>query len=87
MMGKKHTDGQWKADGLKVTAYGAGIVAKCILPNEGGCMSALENAKLIAKAPELLDALIIMQPYFEALAGTAVLFRNKRGLRQGCPAY
>ena len=62
----KHTPGPWRADGLHVKVVG-GIVAHCPPPNVAGTFACMDNARLIAAAPEMLEALRVA---FEELADT-----------------
>lgn len=51
----EHSPSSWHADGLTVRCTN-GIVAKAILPQHGGCFAAMDNAALMAAAPDLLEA-------------------------------
>lgn len=52
-----YTKGDWKKDGLKVSQTGAGIIAICPTPQDGGVFQCVANAHLIASAPLLYEAL------------------------------
>jgi len=52
----KFTPGPWEADGLRVKSQ-QGIVAKAFVPQERGCFAAMDNARLIAAAPEMYELL------------------------------
>ena len=52
-----HTPGPWKKDGLKVIAGTRGTICVCPVVSLGGVFNVEANARLIAAAPELLDAL------------------------------
>lgn len=49
------TPGPWTADGATITKYGAGIVARLPMPQNGGLFAAMSNARLIAAAPLMAD--------------------------------
>ncbi len=51
------TPDPWRADGLSVVADGRGIIAMCLTPQNNGVMECSANARLIAAAPELYEAL------------------------------
>jgi hypothetical protein len=53
----KHTPGPWEQDGLTIRADHRGIVAKCPTPQQNGTYDCHGNARLIAVAPDLLEAL------------------------------
>lgn len=59
---QQHTPGPWIANHFHVAARGPGIEDHCIVGRVDGCtgQEALANARLIAAAPDLLEALIEM---------------------------
>ena len=63
----QRTEGKWEANGLTISSFGFGVVAKCILPKDGGCIHAVNNAGFIAKAAnmhnELTEALHLAKWY------------------------
>ena len=64
----KHTKESWEQEGLNITAFGRGIIAECPTPQEGGVFECSANAKLIASAPSLLEALKECEEYFDKRA-------------------
>lgn len=57
MSGPRWTDGKWTASGTVVRVFGRGEVARCPVPQDGGTVDCVANAKLIAAAPDLYEAL------------------------------
>lgn len=57
----KHTPGEWEANGLRVVTQ-RGIIAECPVPQAGGVFEfeCSYNARLIAAAPDLLEALALV---------------------------
>ena len=53
----KHTPRPWDRDGLTIKSFGRGIIAECPVPQRGGVFEVSGNARLIAAAPDLLEAL------------------------------
>ena len=74
-MEKKHTPGPWSADecrsGFAVYAYKSGEAVVQTEDDEGryGTIANEANARLIAAAPELLDALRLVLAHDGALTG------------------
>jgi hypothetical protein len=52
-----HTDAKWERKDNLVVAYGRGTIASIPSHANGGVFEWLDNARLIAAAPELLAAL------------------------------
>ncbi len=52
-----HTRGPWDRDGLIISKFGRGVVARVPTPQGDGVFQCSDNARLIAAAPELLKAL------------------------------
>jgi hypothetical protein len=53
----EYTQGKWEVKGLKIECFGQGIIALCPTPQEGGTFNCSANARLIAKAPAMYEAL------------------------------
>lgn len=56
-MSEGRTQETWEAEGLTVVAWGRGTIANCPTPQAGGVMGAVANARLIAAAPDMYEAL------------------------------
>lgn len=52
-----YTLSTWEQEGNKITAYGRGIIAECPNSNKGGVFEFIDNAQLIAAAPDMYEAL------------------------------
>ena len=51
-----YTQGEWKQKGLSIEVDNRGVICKVLTPQSGGTFNASANARLIAAAPDLLDA-------------------------------
>ena len=73
-MGAKHTKGEWKSYGLEIRHKNRGLILATVyshLPANQTRKEAEANAKLIAAAPELLEALIGLVNYAAHLPNIA----------------
>ena len=59
-----HTPGPWTQDGLTIKTT-RGIIAECPTPQHGGTFDCQANARLIAAAPALLEALTRLKQAFD----------------------
>ncbi len=58
-----YTKGEWVKEGNKIKVFGKGIIAICPSPTNKGVMEFVANARLIAAAPEMYEALKEAQCY------------------------
>jgi hypothetical protein len=56
-MMENFTKGKWELKGLKIVVSPNGIIALCPTPQQGGTFECSANARLIAAAPEMYEAL------------------------------
>jgi len=69
-MNTKHTQGEWKTTGLDIRHKNTSLILATVYPHLHANQSREEaeaNAKLIAAAPELLEALIKCHSIFSEL--------------------
>ncbi len=60
MTAEKTTPPPWEADGLSITARGRGTIARCPRPQDGGVMECMANARMLAAAPKLVEAVAVL---------------------------
>jgi len=66
MSESEFTKEEWVENGLEIWARGKGIIAKCPVPDKGGVMECVANARLIINAPKLLRACKQLLEYMPA---------------------
>ena len=65
-----YTKGEWKKEGNKIKVFGRGTIAICPSPTDDeGVLEFVANAHLIAAAPEMYEALLVIKSW---LGGKAV---------------
>lgn len=81
-METQHTPGEWKSIGLEIRQKNSGLILANVYehnPNNQTKEQAIANAKLIAAAPDLLDALLKLQ-YAVKHGGVKGLFEDEKKL-------